>query len=127
MAGDSTDCVAFLIAGPPVHKDVPAGVMELIGLYVLSEAWGSGVGYDLHQRFVELLDSAPSTTEGVLDVWSGNQRAQAFYRRQGWEADGRSRPGPGAEPFLGMRLAILAEIDNPHTAPTLTPRRTHLP
>lgn len=110
-----------------MHKDVPAGVMELIGLYVLSEAWGSGVGYDLHQRFVELLDSAPSTTEGVLDVWSGNQRAQAFYRRQGWEADGRSRPGPGAEPFLGMRLAILAEIDNPHTAPTLTPRRTHLP
>ena len=106
VAGDSTHCVAFLIAGPPVHEDMPAGVMELIGLYVLPEAWGFGVADDLHQRFVGLLSSAPPTSEGVLDVWSGNRRAQAFYRRHGWDADGRSRPGPGAQPFLGLRLAI---------------------
>lgn len=80
--------------------------MELIGLYVLPEAWGSGVGHDLHQRFVGLLGSAPRATKGVLEVWNGNRRALAFYQRHGWAADGRCRPGPGARPFLGLRLAI---------------------
>lgn len=108
VAEDSTHCVAFLIAGPPVRKDMPVGVRELVALYVLPEAWGSGVADDLHQRFVEMLGSAPPTTGGVLDVWSGNRRARAFYRRHGWEADGRSRPGPGSQPFLGLRLAIPA-------------------
>lgn len=95
IAEESALCAAFLVAGPPIHEDVLGkSALELIGLYVLPDAWGSDVADALHERFVSLLGSAPTEAEGVLDVWSGNRRAQAFYRRHGWVPDGRSRGGP---------------------------------
>lgn len=107
VAKQPAHCIAFLTAGLPIHRDMSGtSALQLIGLYVLPEAWGSGIADRLHQRFVELLDSTPIAVEGVLDVWSGNQRAQAFYRRHGWVLDGRSRAGPAGQPFLGLRLAV---------------------
>ena len=109
IAEESTHCIGFLVAGLPIHEDMAGRLaLELIGLYVVPEAWGSGVADGLHERFVRLLGSTPPAAEGVLDVWSGNRRAQAFYRRRGWVPDGRSRAGPAGQPFLGLRLAIPA-------------------
>lgn len=60
---------------------------QLFALYLLPEYWGRGLGRALHDRVVEELpgDSA------VLWVLSTNERAKAFYVRQGWVADGASQ------------------------------------
>jgi RimJ/RimL family protein N-acetyltransferase len=105
IAEDPAECVRFLVAGPPLHEDLKnRPVLELIGLYLLPKAWGTGIAHSLHERFVHLLVDTPAAQEGVLDVWGGNHRAQAFYRRHGWTPDGRNRPGPGEQPFIGLRL-----------------------
>jgi GNAT superfamily N-acetyltransferase len=111
IAEAGTECVGFLVAGAPVHeklKNRPA--LELIGLYLLPKAWGTGIADSLHERFVEVLLDTSAAQEGALDVWSGNQRAQAFYRRRGWIPDGRRRPGPGGQPFIGLRLPFSREV-----------------
>ncbi|SFW91582.1 GNAT family N-acetyltransferase [Amycolatopsis australiensis] len=57
---------------------------QLYALYLLPEYWGRGLGRALHDRVIEELtgDSA------VLWVLSTNERAKAFYVRQGWVDDG---------------------------------------
>lgn len=95
---------AFLSMGPPVHQH-PEGnsVLELHALYVLPAHWGSGIGSQLHAAFASRLAVGPFTW-GVLDVWSGNRRAIAFYGRRGWVADGRSRPATDDYRYDGMSL-----------------------
>jgi ribosomal protein S18 acetylase RimI-like enzyme len=93
-----------LAAGRPVHPrpdDEP--VLELVALYVDPAVWGSGAGSTLHDVFVHEL-AAGTAVAGVLDVWDGNGRARAFYRRRGWVPDGRSRPGELGTAYLGLRL-----------------------
>ncbi len=60
------------------------GPGQLHALYLLPEYWGRGLGRRLHDRVVEELpgDSA------VLWVLATNERAKAFYVRQGWVDDG---------------------------------------
>ncbi len=60
------------------------GPGQLYALYLLPEFWGRGLGRTLHDRVVEELtgDSA------VLWVLATNERAKAFYVRQGWVDDG---------------------------------------
>jgi len=107
IAEINAECVGFLVAGAPVHEELKnRPVLELIGLYLLPKVWGKGIAQLLHERYLEVLLDTPTAQEGVLDVWSGNQRAQAFYRRRGWIPDGRSRPGPGEQPFIGLRLPL---------------------
>lgn len=104
IAEDSGECLGFLVAGPPVHEELLGQpVLELIALYLLPKAWGTGIADALHERFTDLLGDAGR--DGALDVWSGNLRALSFYRRHGWDVDGRSRPGPADRPFIGLRLA----------------------
>ena len=63
------------------------GPGRLYALYLLPEYWGRGLGRALHDRVVEGLpgDSA------VLWVLSTNERAKAFYVRQGWVDDGATQ------------------------------------
>jgi GNAT superfamily N-acetyltransferase len=97
--------VAFLSMGPPLHQQPEDCLaLELHALYVLPPYWGGGVGSRLHAQFAEELNTGPFT-RGVLDVWSGNERAIAFYERRGWMADGRSRPAPDGTTYDGMWLA----------------------
>ncbi|MEU5257902.1 GNAT family N-acetyltransferase [Amycolatopsis sp. NPDC021455] len=60
---------------------------RLYALYLLPEYWGRGLGRTLHDRVVEGMtgDSA------ILWVLSTNERAKAFYRRQGWVDDGATQ------------------------------------
>jgi RimJ/RimL family protein N-acetyltransferase len=105
VAEEGGDCVGFLVAGPPRHENVKdRAALELIGLYLLPEVWGTGLAHSLHERFVQFLSDTPAAREGVLDVWGGNDRAMCFYTSHGWLPDGRTRPGPGDRPYVGLRL-----------------------
>lgn len=60
------------------------GPGQLYALYLLPEFWGRGLGRLLHDRVVEEL----SGDSAVLWVLATNERAKAFYVRQGWVDDG---------------------------------------
>jgi GNAT superfamily N-acetyltransferase len=57
---------------------------QLYALYLLPEFWGRGLGRLLHDRVVEEM----SGDSAILWVLSTNERAKAFYLRQGWVDDG---------------------------------------
>ena len=60
------------------------GPEQLYALYLLPEFWGRGLGRLLHDRVVEEM----SGDSAVLWVLATNERAKAFYVRQGWVDDG---------------------------------------
>lgn len=63
---------------------------ELWALYVHPDAWSAGVGSALLTGAEQCL-----ADDGFRDVYlwvlDGNDRADRFYRRHGWRADGRTR------------------------------------
>ncbi len=66
------------------------GTGELLGLYVAPEAWGTGVGRGLMAEARGRLRRS-GFTEAVLWVLVGNDRAERFYRIDGWVPEGRQR------------------------------------
>jgi ribosomal protein S18 acetylase RimI-like enzyme len=66
------------------------GAGELFALYVDPEAWGLGIGRRLIAEARAML-AARAFTEAVLWVLAGNDRAERFYRSDGWLADGRQK------------------------------------
>lgn len=69
------------------HEPGGRDVMELKQLYLLGSETGSGVGAVL---MAWALDEARARSfdDIILSVWSGNQRAQRFYSRHGFEKIG---------------------------------------
>jgi GNAT superfamily N-acetyltransferase len=63
---------------------------ELGSLYVVPDAWGSGVAQDLMET---ALDAMLERGAGDAFLWvvESNGRARRFYEREGWLADGESR------------------------------------
>lgn len=60
---------------------------ELLALYVDPDCWGQGVGQQLvHTARRQLADLG--FNEAILWVLAGNERAEHFYRADGWIADG---------------------------------------
>jgi ribosomal protein S18 acetylase RimI-like enzyme len=59
------------------------GLGELFTIYVLPEAWGTGLATALIERGEEAL-RALGFTGATLNVLADNQRACRFYERQGW-------------------------------------------
>ena len=59
------------------------GVGELYAIYVLPNAWGTGLATRLIERGEEDL-RARGFTLAMLDVLADNPRARRFYERQGW-------------------------------------------
>jgi GNAT superfamily N-acetyltransferase len=74
--------VGFASAGP--SRDADAG-HELYAIYVLSTAWGTGLGFELAKA---ALGDEPDVVVWVLD---GNERARRFYERIGFRADGLTK------------------------------------
>lgn len=72
---------------------------ELWGIYVLSEAWGSGVGTALMAAGIEAL-RASGYSEVILWVLEDNPRARRFYEREGWALDGLRKD----DEFLGVKV-----------------------
>jgi len=68
------------------HVD-PHGAIELKQLYLTKEAQGTGLGRHLMDWVMDQA-RARGARRLVLSVWEDNQRAQAFYRRYGFEDRG---------------------------------------
>jgi ribosomal protein S18 acetylase RimI-like enzyme len=63
---------------------------ELLALHVDPDAWRRGIGRVLLSEAQTRL-AARGFTNAVLWVLDGNDRAQRFYRANGWAADGTAR------------------------------------
>ncbi|MET7399239.1 GNAT family N-acetyltransferase [Dactylosporangium sp. NPDC005572] len=90
----------FVSLGPAFDPAVPPTVRQLVGLYVRPGDWGRGIGSALHDAGIAEWRAAGVTT-GHLEVWSGNERAAAFYARRGWRPDGHRR-----EEYIRLTLTI---------------------
>lgn len=97
LAEDAGRPVGYAAAGPChlPHPQADAAEGQLYQLYVGREAQGTGLG-------ARLFDLAAGWLEAVhgprlwLGVWSGNLKAQAFYRRRGFVPVGGYRFPVGA-------------------------------
>jgi len=72
--------VGFASSGPGRDNDVDLD-LELMALYVRASWWGTGIG-------LALLREAIGDRAAYLWVLANNQRAIAFYERQGFRLDG---------------------------------------
>ena len=100
----------FATIGPSQTQEADGtNVGELYGLYVDPATWRRGYGRLLIAHARNLLVER-GFIEAVLWVLRGNERAEAFYRADGWSKDGAERDddiGPG------WRAASTASCDIP--------------
>ncbi len=68
------------------HDDVTPDCGELYQLYVTRDGQGTGLGARLFDTAIGWLDRPGRRL--WLGVWSGNVKAQAFYRRRGFDKVG---------------------------------------
>jgi len=95
---------------PADAPDVAPDGKELATIYVLPEAWDTGVGRALMDAVIAR-HVADGTSELVLWVFTANERARRFYERTGWRADGTARDlaiGGAQLPTLRYRRALAA-------------------
>jgi ribosomal protein S18 acetylase RimI-like enzyme len=85
---DATIC-GFVTTGPAKDQDA-ADTGQVYAIYVDPQAWGRGIGRSLITDARTRL-SRQGFAEAVLWVHAGNQRAQRFYRANGWQSDGHRR------------------------------------
>lgn len=67
-----------------------AGDGEVYGIYADPAAWSTGVGHALLSAAEQRIADA-GHARAYLWVLDGNDRADAFYGRHGWEADGATK------------------------------------
>ncbi len=96
VAVDGGAIRGFATAGP-CRAAAMQGTGELYAVYVDPCAWGHGVGRQLMASARDHLTRL-GFGQAVLWVLAGNQRAERFYRLDGWAPDGCRRIeeiGPG--------------------------------
>ncbi|WP_406728178.1 GNAT family N-acetyltransferase [Streptomyces sp. GD-15H] len=81
---------------------VPADTVKLFQFHVDPGHWRTGVGTALHAACAEEWRANGRRT-AVLEVHTGNRRAQAFYARRGWAPDPERPP---AEHDHHLRFAV---------------------
>ena len=74
---------------------------EVSAIYILSEYYGQGVGYQLMQMALEKLSEYPRVAVWVL---KDNERAIRFYKRCGFEFDGGEKTLNLASPIVEVRM-----------------------
>jgi ribosomal protein S18 acetylase RimI-like enzyme len=84
-------------------EDAAAETVKLFQFHVDPDRWRCGLGTALHTACIEQW-RADARRTAVLDVHVDNERAQAFYVRQGWVAE----PSGGGH-HLEMRLPVTGE------------------
>jgi ribosomal protein S18 acetylase RimI-like enzyme len=80
LAEDGGEIVGFAVAGPS-REEEPVTPQELYAIYTRAAYWGTGLG----QALWEAVRPAEPCSLWVLE---DNARARAFYRRNGFTADG---------------------------------------
>ncbi|TCC09893.1 GNAT family N-acetyltransferase [Kribbella soli] len=78
--------VGFVGTGPGRDEDAPVP-FELEAIYTRQAFWKTGLG-------ARLLDVAVGKQPAFLWVFEGNERAQRFYHRHGFEPDGVGKHDP---------------------------------
>lgn len=88
VAFEDDEVRGFATTGPA--RGGAATVGEVYAIYVDPRAWGRGVGRALIANARARL-SGLGFTEALLWVLAGNDRAERFYRADGWLSDGQQR------------------------------------
>jgi len=78
--------VGLASVGESRDTDTDASTGELSAIYLHPSVWGVGLGRALHEAAVAALSHRYRAAK--LWVLDSNTRAQVFYERQGWVADG---------------------------------------
>lgn len=86
----------FAVSGPPAEVDAPRD-LELAMIYQLASLHGSGSGQ-------AMLDEVIGQEPAYLWTAELNPRAQAFYRRNGFIADGGRRVAEHWESLVEIRM-----------------------
>lgn len=99
VAQDDEDqhIAGFASLGPSRDEDADRSTLEIYTIYLEPDAWGHGVARKLMRT---LLEAVPADSRVTLWVLAANERAQHFYRRNGFVADGVER----LEEFGGEQL-----------------------
>jgi len=79
--------IGFVASGPPRDEDVALPALEIYAIYVMPEAWRSGVGGALLTTAVDHWRES-GVTALVLWVLEANSAGRAFYEAMGWQPDG---------------------------------------
>ncbi|MHA5050072.1 GNAT family N-acetyltransferase [Streptomyces sp. SD15] len=82
------------IASFRTAEGAPADTVKLFQFHVAPDRWRDGIGTALHAACVEQWRADGKRT-ATLDVHADNERAQAFYARQGWIPDPEHPPAEG--------------------------------
>lgn len=90
------ELVGYALAGRPRDEDAPRE-LQLWHLYQLPTAHGSGTGQ-------ALLDAVLGDRPAQLWTAEDNPRANAFYRRNGFEPDGARKVEDDWEGLVAVRL-----------------------
>lgn len=78
------------VAAPSREADLRPDVAELVAIYVDPDQWRQGAGEALMSAAMERLAGLPYT-EVALWTFKENERAIAFYERDGWRPDGAEK------------------------------------
>ncbi len=84
---DAGELAGFASAGR-AREDHELG--ELYAIYLLAEAWGSGLGAPLLEGATDRLRES-GYDEAILWVLDSNGRARRFYEKHGWHSDGGAK------------------------------------
>jgi L-amino acid N-acyltransferase YncA len=95
VALDEDAIVGWASASPGRDSDAPHP-LELEGIYVLADHYGTGAGQ-------ALLDAIIGTKSAYLWMAADNPRAAAFYRRNGFAHDGTVE----ARPLAGTPISVV--------------------
>ncbi len=87
VADDGARVVGFASAATSRDGDAPPGTGEVLALYVVENAVGTGAGRALLVGAQGLL-RARGHSRATLWVLESNERARRFYERNGWTWDG---------------------------------------
>ena len=101
VAVEADDVIGFATTGPVPNAE-SVGQGQLYALYVRPDCWRRGVGRRLLVDARARLVHAGCTT-AVLWMLAGNERAQRFYRADGWRPNGARRN----ETLDGIELDVL--------------------
>jgi len=104
VALDGETVIGFAGSGPS-RDTPPVAPLELRALYVRAAWYGTGLAHDLMSACVAVARPGPAYS---LWVFQENPRAQAFYRKYGFELDG-TRRAERFSPIIEVRMVRRAD------------------
>lgn len=102
VAVDDDAIVGFANTASVQHGSADPGTAELLGIYLVEEVQGTGVGRALMAWALDALREA-GFSRAILWVLTSNERARRFYEAGGWAWDGEE----STHKLEGLELPIV--------------------